>query len=545
MLNFSRPSLPPALATLLTALILGLFCASPMGCISPSDFPAVDKDSGDVPPADDTDTAGDTADLPQPDGDQELSEVAEISEVVEVSEVAEISEVDEVSCPDLNACGGCAVLPHVLGDPCAVEGCPGAEGTWQCDGTEAVSCSIVCCPAPVSPCVGCESGTTEVCNLDGQWETRTCTPECQVGDTREFSRPCGYCGTQFATFACSESCQWLEPDNWKPCEQEGPHWLEITGPQDAHNTKINHVGTNGSALYAVLGNNTLYRYTWGPDEEASQGDWEALSPPPLVITAMNSFGGLAYHDGHLYATAIVSSPHEPRTLVRYDIASDKWEEWLNPNVEAHFTASFSNALIMDPERPGVGYAAHHAGFQWLSFDWARGQSTTNWLKTDNLVGAPTGWTSRNESVTRSPAGIYYATRNVSGQELQPGDMVYHFSVTTTGAATPAAALIQKPWKAGLGQSLAWIEGSMTPSCQNELWLIRGLDATTDPQHGTGAPTQDWARYPLGATGLGWQAHTLPGLVDERGAVHRVRDAVFVRGNDNSWYVAPLCPCPTP
>ncbi len=528
------------------------------GCIMPGDFPAVEKKvAGDLGPTNDTgaDSTGDTVEPPdidgldQEDADAEVSEIQEIAEVQEIVEIVEVEEVQDVvevdlECEPRNACGGCAALPHEPETPCGQVDCPEA-GEWTCVSSDEVQCSAVCCPAPLSACGPCEEVHETVCGPGGQWVQRSCVPLCQEGELGEIVQPCGYCGSQRVSARCNQSCAWTPTGVVSECEGEGTRWEVRPGPVDDGAGRTNHIGTDGQDLYVIFGDDTFYRYSWPEDASPIAGNWTQLAAPIRPVNATDSLSGLAHQRGFLYTTAL--HPNGARTLLRYHIASNAWEAWQDGEGQL-IAGAFSNAIVMDIGLAGVGYAAQHAGYQWLRFNWDAQWVSDSWLTTSGLPGTPLGWVSRNESVTVDTSGTFYATRNVEGSGVHAGDAIYSFTVAGDGSASGATSVATKPWKAGFGQSVAWIDASKTQSCKPELWLIRGLNPSQqpggDPTEGFGPPTNDWSRYPLdGSTGARWTSGKLPGDVIGTGEVVRVRDAVFVRGAGLHWYVAELCPCP--
>ncbi len=313
-------------------------------------------------------------------------------------------------------------------------------------------------------------------------------------------------------------------------------WGKISGPVNDSGA-YNHVGTDGTALYVGFGNNQFWKYDF-PAGNPTLGHWSQLATPPRTLND-NCYGDLAYQNGYLYSNAAGSAGG--RTLLRYQIATNTWEVWQRNGADV--TTEVSNALIMDPAQAGAGLAVWHAGNYWIRFDWNAGTTNNAWMNTyydlyAEGCSAPS-WVSRNEDVATDGAGTYWATHNDWSPGLTSGDVVYRW--TGLAANTHVHKVTLKPWQAGCGQALEFIPAALTPSRHNELWLVRGMDAASQPNEGFGDPTADWARLDLSNVAAGWTAGTLPGLVTQSGELVRIGNTLFVRGVGASWYFMRLAP----
>jgi len=315
-------------------------------------------------------------------------------------------------------------------------------------------------------------------------------------------------------------------------------WDTITGPVSETADQYNHIGTDGTSLYVVFANNQLWRYSFTAGAPLS-GTWTRLADPPRTVNAWDSYSDLACQSGYLCTSALPSSGGG-RTLLRYKIATDTWEIWQTGGVDLTISNTSGNAMFMDPTQAGVGYSAWHAGFWWVGFDWSARTANNSWMSTGGLGVADAGWVSRNEDVATNGVGVYYATKNDWTAGLSSGDVVY----TWTGLSSPTpSVLAAKPWQAGFGQSLEFIPGSNSPSGHDELWLIRGSDASSGASEGWGNPTSDWAQLDLANVGAGWTTGALPGTVGYQGEIVFVQGSVFVRGTGDEWYVTTAASSP--
>jgi len=313
-------------------------------------------------------------------------------------------------------------------------------------------------------------------------------------------------------------------------------WGTINGPVN-DSSAYNHVGTDGTALYVGFGNNQFWKYEF-PAGNPTPGHWSQLATPPRTLND-NCYGDLAYQDGYLYSNAAGSAGG--RTMLRYQIATNTWEVWQRDGVDV--TTEVSNALIMDPAQAGAGLAIWHAGNYWIRFDWDAGTTNNSWMSTYYDLSAEgcsaPSWVSRNEDVATDGAGTYWATHNDWSPDLGSGDVVYRW--TGLAANTHVHKVTLKPWQAGCGQSLEFISAALTPSRHDELWLIRGMDAASQPNEGFGAPTSDWARLDLTNVSAGWTTGTLPGPVTLSGELVRIGNTLLVRGDGAAWYYMRLAP----
>lgn len=313
-------------------------------------------------------------------------------------------------------------------------------------------------------------------------------------------------------------------------------WSVISGPVSDDSNAFNHIGTDGSALYAGFTDGSFWRYTFTAGLP-TLGRWQRLADPPRTMNG-ESFGDLGYQTGYFYAAAAADGGG--RTLVRYDIANDSWDVWQQGGMDLTIS-NLTNAAIMDPSLPGVGYGVWHAGERWVQFNWDQQTADNAWISTYYDLSsegcADPHWVSRNEDPATDGQGTYYATHNDWQAGLTSGDVVYRWSGLAKN--TVVHRLVDKPWQAGMGQSLEFVPGTLTPSGHDELWLIRGTDAGEAPNEGWGDPTSDWARLDLNAPTAGWTTGSLPGTVGNTGELVRIGRALFARGVDSSWYVMPL------
>jgi hypothetical protein len=98
-------------------------------------------------------------------------------------------------------------------------------------------------------------------------------------------------------------------------------------------------------------------------------------------------------------------------------------------------------------------------------------------------------------------------------------------------------MVQKPWLSGMGQSIEFIPGRYTLSGNNELWLVRGSDGSSNAGEGWGVATNDWASLDLAT--LTWKTGKLPDKAGYTAELTLINGVVFVRGQNASWYVANL------
>lgn len=310
-----------------------------------------------------------------------------------------------------------------------------------------------------------------------------------------------------------------------------PIWYTINGPVTESATAYNHIGTDGTSLYVVFSNNQLWKYAFSTAAPLF-GSWSRLADPPKTVCTSNSWSDLTYQDGYLYTTALGDATY--RKILRYKIADNSWTVWQNAGSDLLISKGTGNGLFMDPARPGVGYCAFAGGYYWVKFDWNAKTANNAWLSTSGLGVTDANWVSANEDIARGSGDVYYATKNDKTAGLSSGDVIYKWTGLTSPTPT---VLVQKPWQAGLGQSIEFISRVISGSGSDELWLIRGADGSSNPGFGYGTPTTDWAR--LNLTSLAWTTDRLPGTVGYNGEIVLVNGVVFVRGQDDKWYVKPL------
>jgi len=306
-------------------------------------------------------------------------------------------------------------------------------------------------------------------------------------------------------------------------------WSVITGPVSEASSVFNHTGTDGTSLYAVFQNNQFWKYSFADDSPTS-GAWTRLATPPRTVNGANSNSDIAYQNGYLYTSAISGTS---RTILRYSISSDTWEIWQNGGSAITTCDTTGNAIFMSPTADGVGYSASQTHGKWVSFDWNAKASNNNWMSTAALGVTDSSWVSRNEDVAIDGSGSYYATKNDKSLGLSDGDVIYKW----TSLSSPAPAVFApKPWQCGFAQSLEFFPGSVSPSRQDELWLIRGSDGSTNPGDGWGYATSDWARLNLSDPASGWVTGSLPGSVYYNAEIVRIGSTAFVRAGGADWYV---------
>jgi hypothetical protein len=311
-------------------------------------------------------------------------------------------------------------------------------------------------------------------------------------------------------------------------------WSTIYGPVTDFPTAANHIGTDGTSLYVVFGNNTFYKYVFNAATPTT-GKWTELATPPRSVIGQDSYSDLSYQAGYLYTSALANTggPTVGRAVLRYSITENTWEVWQNDGVDINGSMTSGNGIFMDPTQSGVGYSAWHAGNRWVKFDWNNKTYDNEWISPPSVV-----WMSRNEDIATNGAGTYYSTGNDLTVGLSSGDIIYKWTGLTKGTAT--STLIRKPWQNGVGQSIEFIPGQIAPSGHDELWLIRGTDGAADlPGECSCNGTSDWAWLDLTNTGAGWKTGTLPGTVVLSGEAVLINGSVFVRGKDAAWYVTKL------
>jgi len=318
------------------------------------------------------------------------------------------------------------------------------------------------------------------------------------------------------------------------------NWSIITSPVNDGAGAYNHIGTDGTSLYVVFGNQQFWKYTFNADNPTA-GTWNRLADPPRNVCDWDSYSDMAYQNGYLYTSAVANNGG--RTILRYNISANTWSIWQQGGSDLNICYTSGNAIIMDPSTEGVGYSAWHAGFWWVKFDWNAKSADNNWFSTSGLGVLDSGWISRNEDITTDGAGTYYATKNDQTAGLSGGDVIYKWTGMAKG--TTPSVLVQKPWQAGFGQSIEFIPGTKSPSGHNELWIVRGSDANDSAGEGWGQPTSNWARIDLSNISGGWIASSLPGTVGYNGEITYVNGSVFVRGTSDKWYVTKLSGATTP
>ena len=306
-------------------------------------------------------------------------------------------------------------------------------------------------------------------------------------------------------------------------------WATFHGPLGQEWSRL---GTDGIDLYMTTAGNQLWVYSW-PQGLPNLGQWTRLPDCPRTIGAFDSYRGLAHQNGFLYTSA-VAIPGPARTLVRYRIASATWEVWGNPTLsgaDLNICNTSGNALFMDPSLPGVGYSAWHTGGWWVAFDWNGQTASNSWMSTSGVSGSNPTWVSRNEDSATDGAGTYYATKNDWIPGLSSGDMVYSFTVHSA-----AADVVQKPWEAGVGQTLEFIPAAhpLNITSNDELWLLRGGDGLLSAQEGWSlAGTRDWGVYDL--VSATWLHLAVPHHLGHGSDSVRIGDYLFVKacGNGSS------------
>jgi hypothetical protein len=322
-------------------------------------------------------------------------------------------------------------------------------------------------------------------------------------------------------------------------------WMAVTPPVGDAADSLSHAGTDGTNLFLISGNNQFFRLDYDPNDWMG-GTWTQLADPSRNVCAWGSYSDLAYQSGYFYT--IAEANNGGNTILRYKIATDTWEVWQDKAGQDLNIANTTNALHMDPARPGVGYAVWHAGGYWVQFDWYAQTADNSWMSTGNLGVSDAGWISRNEDVAfNGKTNTYFATKNdwVAGLLPNPsngrpcGDIVYTWTGTAKGTAP--TMLVEKPWQAGFGQSIEFIPADISPSGHDELWMVRGSDsaAADGPWEGSGDPTSDWAILDLSNVSAGWvstasTSNPLDPLMDSvgySGEIILVGNTVFVKGTN--------------
>lgn len=275
-------------------------------------------------------------------------------------------------------------------------------------------------------------------------------------------------------------------------------WLRFQGPIGEESSRL---GTDGRELYFTTGSVQLWRYSF-PPAAPNMGTWTRLPDAPRRIGDGGSWRGLAGQAGYLYATAASPQSQTERTLVRFNLAKEAWEIWGNPTRTGQdlLLPASGNGLLLHPTRPGVGCSAWAGGGKWAGFDWGLGTVDRAWMDTALLGSAlpDSGWVSRNETAVWDGRAAAYAVKNDRVRGLSAGDALFRFA----WGGTPVA-LGQKPWQAGLGQSLAHLPAGsgLSQTGREELWLFRGGDGNgpgaEDPGQGVSAAgTRDLGVFDL-------------------------------------------------
>ena len=302
----------------------------------------------------------------------------------------------------------------------------------------------------------------------------------------------------------------------------------FTGPGGQEWSRM---GTDGTDLYFTTGGRKLHRYTF-PANSPSLGVWTQLTDCPRIINAWDSYRGLAFQNGYLYASAIPSSGGG-RTIVRYQIATDTWEVWSAAGVDITICNTSGNALFMHPTLDGVGYSAWHAGFNWVQFDWNAQSANNTWMATAGRLGVlDDDWVSRNEEAVTDGSGTYFAVKNDRGNGLSAGDVVFTFDLN--GSAGPIVLLAQKPFQSGAGSSLELIPSThvLNTTGNDELWFYRGCDGLSSSMEGWGnAGTQDLGVLDL--TALTWATYTTPFFQGNGTDSVLIGDHLFVKSSGSA------------
>jgi hypothetical protein len=161
-----------------------------------------------------------------------------------------------------NSCGGCAVLPNIVGDDCL--DC----GAYQCDGTDAVVCASK--PGPVvDPDCRCVDALIVARDTDADgWGTKLCEAnpgiDCDDGDIGFVTNECG-------------GCQPLAGAEGEDCNQCGVYTCQGTALACVPNPSAGGYCPNSTTRQTCGGNGF-----WGNDVTCGnvcyQGNCEACTP---------------------------------------------------------------------------------------------------------------------------------------------------------------------------------------------------------------------------------------------------------------------------
>lgn len=267
-------------------------------------------------------------------------------------------------------------------------------------------------------------------------------------------------------------------------------WQSIEdAPETGGRFRSASLGSDNSHLYFTRCadiTSHFYRISAG---STAIGDWETLSDMPIMQDPNVSGDGIGYFDGHLYMFADVAGDAY-REIVRYNISGDSWE---TSNTATDNLGSDTSCVLDDN-----GYV--YGGWR----GWNPIEKVTDWQNlTEAWQQSVEGGARHPWDSTRDSNYIYFVTFH----ENQNAD-VYRLTATGTGASASQAgtAWKQAPWNVGMGCAIEYVPAHMTSSGNEELWVLRGSDATTGDGN-AGGPTDDFAIYDL-ATDM-WLQFDLP------------------------------------
>ncbi len=251
---------------------------------------------------------------------------------------------------------------------------------------------------------------------------------------------------------------------------------EIGLPEGAGNRgRQASLGTDGSNVYfsRCVAGAPIYQFPW---DGSSSADWAPGAAFPALNADNETGDGFGYHNGYLYTFAQLYSAW--RSVVRYNIAGDAWENGLNIDNGAN------TSCVLDDQ----GYI--YGG--WRGWDQVEKQSNAFPNVSEVWQAGLGGGANHAWDSTRSASTIYFMKGWGAGV---PGRI---FSMPADGSAGGTFTLVtETPWPIGTGCAIEYVPAAESQYARPELWVLRGAGgAGMSPDGNGGAETADLAVYDL-------------------------------------------------